>query len=87
MANPETSSRKDAPSSINAESESRARRRRRGYRGYPNNPRAGGDIHWGSGFSGIGAMNGPPGSSGILTERTREDASRGSSDEDDTLDQ
>ena len=88
MAKPETSSRKDAPSSVNADSEIRFRRRRHGYRGYPNKSSSGGDIHWGSGFSGIGSMTGPRGSSGILTERTREDASRRTSDEDDdTLDQ
>jgi hypothetical protein len=88
MANPETSSRKDAPSNAKADSEIRPRRRRHGYRGYPNGPTtAGGDIHWGSGFSGIGSMSGPVGSSGILTERTRQDASRRSSEDDDTLDQ
>jgi hypothetical protein len=86
MAKPETSSLKDDLS--NAKNEPRRRRRRHGYRGYPNNPTSAGEIHWGSGFAGIGAMNGPRGSSGILTERTRADAGRTASDEDDeTLDQ
>jgi hypothetical protein len=89
MASPETSSRKDtSPSSI-AETESRSRRRRHGYRGYPNNPKSG-EVHWGSGFAGIGSMKGPVGSSGILTERTRNDAARKRKDRDeneDTLDQ
>ena len=87
MAKLETSSMKDASSASMAEPEPRRRHRKHGYRGYPNRPSAGGDIHWGSGFSGIGAMNGPPGSSGILTERTRNDAAHRSTDDDDTLDQ
>jgi hypothetical protein len=59
--------------------ETRPRKRRRhGYRGYPNNSSAGGDIHFGSGFAGVGSA-GPTGGSGLLksgviTERTREDA-------------
>lgn len=89
MPKPETSSMKDASSSSRAEAESRSRRRKHGYRGYPNNPKSG-EVHWGSGFSGIGTVNGPRGSSGILTDRTRDDAARGSRDRDedeDTLDQ
>jgi hypothetical protein len=88
MANPQTSSPKDAVSISHGETETEPRRRRRkhGYRGYPNGPSVGGDIHWGTGFAGIGAMNGPRGSSGILTERTRSDAARDAS-EDDTLDE
>ena len=62
------------------DSEHRPRRRKHGYRGYPNNPSGGGDIHWGSGFAGIGSLNGSGGvglpSSGVLTERTRQDAAR-----------
>ncbi len=87
MAIPETSSKKDASSTSKAEPEPRGKHRRHGYRGYPNGPSAGGDIHWGSGFAGIGSMSGPPGSSGILTERTRNDAARKTKvDDDDTLD-
>ena len=52
------------------------KRRKHGYRGYPNNP-TGGGIHSGSGFGGAGALSGPGGAglpdSGVLTERTRED--------------
>ncbi len=56
------------------------KRRKHGYRGYPNNPSAGGNIHFGSGFAGVGAT-GPTGGSGLLkagviTERTREDAEK-----------
>jgi hypothetical protein len=87
MAKPETSSIKDASSTSKGEPESRRRPRKHGYRGYPNGPSAGGEIHWGSGFAGIGAMSGPPGSSSILTERTRNDAARNTKDDDDTLDQ
>lgn len=74
MVKPETSSNQDA-----------ARRRKHGYRGYPNNPKSG-EIHWGSGFAGIGSISGPVGSSGILTERTRNHAKRKTEDED-TLDE
>ena len=85
MARWETSSKRDAASVVTAEPESRRRRRKHGYRGYPNGRSAGGDIHWGSGFAGIGAMNGSSGSSAVLTERTRDHAARDTS-EDDTPD-
>lgn len=49
------------------------KRRKHGYRGYPNNPEIGGAIHTGSGFAGVGPTGGAGGSgSGILTEKTRE---------------
>jgi len=83
MATWDTSSKKDAFSASNELSAPR-RKRKHGYRGYPNGPSAGGDIHWGSGFGGIGAMNGPRGSSGILTERTRNHAAGDASE--DTVD-
>jgi hypothetical protein len=84
MANPKPSSRRDAPS--NATSEHRPRPRRFGTHGYPYAPTTtAGDIHWGSGFSGIGSRRGPLGSSGILTERGR--VSRRSLEDDETLDQ
>jgi len=86
MAKWETSSMKDAFSASKEQPASRRRHRKHGYRGYPNGPSAGGDIHWGSGFAGIGAMNGPTGRSGILTERTRDHAARDAGDDDDTLD-
>jgi hypothetical protein len=54
------------------------RRRRHGYRGYPNRADGTG-VHWGTGFSGVE----PPGSgsgvlpkAGILTESSRRDASK-----------
>ena len=86
MANGETSSKKDAFSASMEQPASRRKHRRRGYRGYPNGPSVGGDIHWGSGFGGIGTMNGPRGSSGILTERTRDHAARDAGDDDDSVD-
>ena len=88
MADPKPSSKQDSPQTPQSEPEPRRKRRKHGYRGYPNNPSAGGDIHWGKGFSGIGpaGASGSPGlpGSGIITERTREDASK--VDDDDTLD-
>jgi hypothetical protein len=62
--------------SPNEDSKPRAKRRKHGYRGYPNKPTAG-DIHTGSGFGGAGSLSGSGGTglpeSGVLTERTRED--------------
>ena len=47
--------------------------RKRGYRGYPNNPDIGGGLHIGSGFAGVGSTGGRGASgSGIITEKTRE---------------
>ena len=52
------------------------KRRKHGYRGYPNQP-AGGAVHIGSGFAGVGSTGGGGGAglsdSGIISERTRED--------------
>jgi hypothetical protein len=88
MADPKLSSKRDSPQTPKSDLEPRRRHRKHGYRGYPNNPSAGGDVHWGSGFSGIGpeGASGSPGlsSSGIITEHTREDASK--VDDDETLD-
>lgn len=75
----------DKRMSSNQDSEPRSKRRKHGYRGYPNNPGGGGTIHWGSGFAGIGALNasgaGGLTSSGVLTERTRMDVTRLKDDE------
>jgi hypothetical protein len=51
------------------------KRRKHGYRGYPNNPAAGGDVHSGSGFGGAGSVSrsGNPMDNKVITERTRED--------------
>ena len=88
MADPETPSKKDPTPTGQSEPEPRRRRRKHGYRGYPNNPSAGGGIHWGSGFSGIGpaGASGSPGlpSAGVITERTRQNAAV---EDDDTLDE
>ena len=50
------------------------KRRKHGYRGYPNSPGAG-DVHAGSGFGGAGSVSrsGNPVDSKIISERTRED--------------
>ena len=62
--------------SSDEDSKPQTKRRRHGYRGYPNN-RSGGDVHSGTGFGGAGSLSGGGGSgisdSGIITERTRED--------------
>jgi hypothetical protein len=47
--------------------------RKHGYRGYPNNPEIGGDVHTGSGFAGVGSTDrSTGGSSGLFTEKTQE---------------
>jgi len=54
------------------------RRRRHGYRGYPNRAGVGG-IHWGTGFSGVeppAAGSGVLPKAGILTESSRRDAAK-----------
>jgi hypothetical protein len=90
MADLKTSTKQDPtpPTDAQSEPEPRRRRRKHGYRGYPNNPSAGRGIHWGSGFSGIGpaGASGSAGlpSAGVITERTRKDASP---EDEDTLDQ
>ena len=69
-------------SSSEEDSTPQTRRRRHGYRGYPNN-RSGGAVHSGSGFGGAGSLSGSGAGisdSGIITERTREDV-EGSEDE------
>jgi hypothetical protein len=54
------------------------RRRRHGYRGYPNRGDGTG-VHWGTGFSGVeplGAGSSVLPKAGILTESSRRDASK-----------
>jgi hypothetical protein len=47
--------------------------RKHGYRGYPNNPNVGGDVHAGTGFAGVGSTDrGTGGKSGVISEKTRE---------------
>jgi hypothetical protein len=62
-------------SSSDEDSTPRTKRRKHGYRGYPNS-RSGGDVHTGSGFGGAGSLSGSGGGGisdkGIITERTRE---------------
>ena len=48
--------------------------RRHGYRGYPNNPDIGGEIHTGTGFTGAGPLSGGSSSgSDVFTDKTQED--------------
>ncbi len=64
--------------SSNEDSTPRPKRRKHGYRGYPNN-RPGGEVHSGTGFGGAGSLAGSGASrsdSGILTERTRKDVEK-----------
>lgn len=47
--------------------------RKHGYRGYPNNPDIGGDVHAGTGFAGVGSADRGTGrESSIISEKTRE---------------
>ena len=46
--------------------------RKHGYRGYPNNPDAGGSVHSGTGFAGVGSTDRGAGGSNIISEKTRE---------------
>ena len=63
----------------NPENESPRKRRRHGYRGYPNTS-SGGDVHFGTGFGGAGstAGTGSPGlpKAGVISDRTREDVEK-----------
>ena len=72
MADPQKP-RNDEPGDRPRE-ETPQKRRKHGYRGYPNNPGAGGDVHSGSGFGGAGSVSRPvnPVDSKIISERTRE---------------
>jgi hypothetical protein len=71
MADPQTPRN---PESDRPPEETPRKRRRRGYRGYPNSPGAG-DVHTGSGFGGAGSLNRPgtPADAGVVSERTRDD--------------
>ena len=77
MTNKKTSSNEDPLRTPKTEPEGERKHRKHGYRGYPNQP-AGGGVHTGSGFGGVGSTSGDGGSglsdSGIISERTREDA-------------
>ena len=58
----------------NTEDESEPRKsRKHGYRGYPNKPDIGGNIHTGTGFAGVGPTGGA-GTSGssLISDKTRE---------------
>ena len=69
---------KDFPSKTEPESKpagvkEHQKRRKHGYRGYPNKPDRSGDIHGGTGFAGVGPIGSTSRSgSGIITDKTRE---------------
>jgi hypothetical protein len=71
-------------SSSGEDSTPQTKRRRHGYRGYPNN-RPAGNVHSGSGFGGAGSLSGSGGSgtsdSGIITERTQKDVEESEDEE------
>jgi len=46
--------------------------RKHGYRGYPNNPEVGGNVHAGTGFGGVGSTERGGGGSSVISEKTRE---------------
>ena len=49
------------------------KRRKHGYRGYPNNRELGGAVHAGTGFAGVGSTGGAGSSgSGVISEKTKE---------------
>ena len=46
--------------------------RKHGYRGYPNDPGVGGNVHAGTGFGGVGSTERGGGGSSVISEKTRE---------------
>lgn len=77
----------NAPNAPPAE-QPRRKHRKKGYRGYPNNPSAGGDIHTGRGFGGVGVAGATGGAglvkAGVISERTRDDAEEADKQENDS---
>lgn len=73
MADPETPRGNETP----AEQKPR-KRRKHGYRGYPNKPDTVGDVHAGSGFGGAGSVSQSvnPLDKSVISERTREDVEK-----------
>lgn len=66
---------KDTPGKRDAGTEGvrpHSRRRRHGYRGYPNNPDLGGRIHLGTGFAGVGSIGSTGTSGSIFTPKTEQ---------------
>jgi hypothetical protein len=78
MTTKDASSDQDIPKKTESEPEpggvhKHDRRRKHGYRGYPNNPSPGSDVHIGTGFAGVGSTGGTGSSrSGIISDKTRE---------------
>src|SRR5262245_27595011 len=70
--NPDTAKKSDSKTGTPG-AQKNHKHRKHGYRGYPNKPEIGGDIHVGTGFAGAGPV-GSAGSSGrgIVPEKTRE---------------
>ena len=74
--------RKSESESATSGPRKRDKHRKHGYRGYPNKPEIGGDIHVGTGFSGAGPMGGTgPSGSRIVGEKTRESVEENEEDE------
>jgi hypothetical protein len=78
MTTKDTSSDQDIPKNTESEPEpgavhKRTKRRKHGYRGYPNNSTPGSSVHMGTGFGGVGSTRGAGSSgSGVITDKTRE---------------
>ena len=78
MTTKDASSDQDIPKTNESEPEpvgvhKHDERRKHGYRGYPNNPSPGSDVHIGTGFAGVGSTGATPSSgSGIITDKARE---------------
>ena len=70
---PEENAKKTEPEPEPAGENEHHKPRKHGYRGYPNNPDIGGDVHFGTGFAGTGPTGGTaPSRSDIISEKTRE---------------
>jgi hypothetical protein len=68
---------KDTPSKTEPESKpagakEHQKRRKHGYRGYPNKPDRSGEIHGGTGFAGVGPFGSTSRSGSIISDKTRE---------------
>ena len=76
MADPQKPPQEDSGS--RPPEETPQNRRKRGYRGYPNNPGSGGDVHSGTGFGGAGSVGrtSNPVDRKVISDRTREDVEK-----------
>jgi len=74
MAPEDTPEKKSGKAETGTEEEEPHKHRKHGYRGYPNNPDIGGDVHTGSGFGGVGpgGAGTPSRESSFFTDKTQE---------------